>query len=317
MPARRAARAVLALGTCLAALAWQAAVAGPADARGASFREPGGAGRPMVPGEQGTPEPRWRERPPAVNREEPLRPQPDGWRGLPGPSSAAGAERPGAPAGRDGERVREPGRLEPPASAFGPGPREPRLREPGPRGQGPREQGPREPGPGLRERPPAAGRDREAPRGTIVDRPGQLTPDKIERWRRMSPEERERIRERYRQWKALPPERRERLLERRERWRELPEAQRRYLAERGEMYRNAWPEQRRAIDKFFVRWRQIPPERRRALGRRIAEWRQLPAAERDEQLTGWPFYNRLRPDEQRAIRWFLFSGPPAPSPRHE
>ncbi len=81
------------------------------------------------------------------------------------------------------------------------------------------------------------------------------------------------------------------------------------------MYRNAWPEERRVIEKFFVRWRQLPPERRRALKLRIAEWRGLPAAERDERMMDWPFYSRLRPDEQRVIRWFLFSEPQPPPPR--
>ena len=64
-----------------------------------------------------------------------------------------------------------------------------------------------------------------APAGTVQDRPersrqggllfaraGEITPEKLERWRSMPPEEREKIRERYRRWKSLPPERRERIL---------------------------------------------------------------------------------------------------------
>ena len=164
--------------------------------------------------------------------------------------------------------------------------------------------------PGWRERPPAM-RDR-VPQRTNPAQPGRLSPEKIERWRRMSPEEQDRIRERYRQWKALPPERRERLMERTRRWRELPEGDRRYLMQRREMYRNARPEQKQAIDKFVVRWRQLPPDRRRELKSRIAEWRGLPAAERGDRMQDWSFYRRLRPDEQRVIRWYLFSEPPPP-----
>lgn len=162
-------------------------------------------------------------------------------------------------------------------------------------------------GAGRQERPTVA--EGRVPRGTIRERPGQVTPERIERWRRMSPEEREQIRERYRRWKDLPPERRERSLERSRRWRELPERDRRFLRERREMYRNAWPDEKRVIDKFFVRMRQLPPERRRALQRRIAEWRELPAAERDERLMDWPFYGSLRPEEQGVIRRYLFSEP--------
>ena len=60
--------------------------------------------------------------------------------------------------------------------------------------------------------PVAAGETR--PRGGRPDRyeaaprPGEITPERLERWRMKTPEERERIRERYRQWKELPPERR-------------------------------------------------------------------------------------------------------------
>lgn len=170
-------------------------------------------------------------------------------------------------------------------------------------------------GPGSHDR--AAVADGRVPGGAIVAQPGRVTPEKVERWRRMPPDQRERIRERYRRFKDLPPERRERYMDRSRRWRELPERERRFLRERREMYRNAWPDEKRAIDKFFGRLRQLPPDDRRTLKRRIAEWRALPAAERDEQLAGWPFYNRLRPDERKVIRRFLFSEPPPPPPPRE
>ncbi|HZD54804.1 MAG TPA: DUF3106 domain-containing protein, partial [Candidatus Aquicultoraceae bacterium] len=50
-----------------------------------------------------------------------------------------------------------------------------------------------------------------AARGDGGGRPapaGDVTPEKVERWRKMTPGERDRIRERYRRWKELPPERR-------------------------------------------------------------------------------------------------------------
>jgi len=153
------------------------------------------------------------------------------------------------------------------------------------------------------------------PEGIQKTRPGEITPDRLERWRQMTPEERERVRERYRRWKELPPEQQERILERRRRWRELPESERNYLRERREIYRNAWPEEKAVINKFFRRWRELPPERRQALKRKFVEWRVMPAAERDEQMMNWPFYRNLPPDDQRVIRRFLFSEPvPQPSP---
>lgn len=145
-------------------------------------------------------------------------------------------------------------------------------------------------------------------------RPGEVTPERMERWRRMSPEERERVRERYHRWKELPQEQKERILDRRRRWRELPESERNYLRGRREIYRNAWPDEKAAIRKFFGNWKELPPERRQALKRRIAEWRGMPAAERDEQMMNWSFYRKLSPGEQRAVQRFLFSEPPQRPP---
>lgn len=145
-------------------------------------------------------------------------------------------------------------------------------------------------------------------------RPGEITPDKVERWRRMTPEERERIRERYHRWKELPPEQRERILERKRRWRELPESERNFLRERREIYRNAWPEEQKVIKRFFQRWRELPPEHRQSMRRKFAQWRGMPASEREEQMMNWSFYRQLSPGEQQVIQRFLFSEPLPHSP---
>jgi len=143
---------------------------------------------------------------------------------------------------------------------------------------------------------------------------GKVTPEKLERWRSMPPEKKERIRKSYRWWKDLPPERRERILEHERRWGNLPGQQKRFLRQRREIYRNAQPEERRAIKKFFRSWRELSHERRHALRRDMAEMKDLPATERDERLMRWPFYSRFSPDERKAVNRFLFSEPP-PGPK--
>jgi hypothetical protein len=150
--------------------------------------------------------------------------------------------------------------------------------------------------------------------GRRVAQAGEVTPEKIQRWRNMTPEDRERIRERYRRWKELPPERKARILERRRRWRGLPEGQRHFLKQRREIYRNAGPQEKRAIEKFAREWRDLPPEQRRALRGRLAEWRDLPEDRRDERMMEWPFYRRFSPDERKAVSRFLFSHP-SPGPK--
>ena len=136
---------------------------------------------------------------------------------------------------------------------------------------------------------------------------GPISPERLERWRAMPPEERERIRERYRRWKELPPEKRERILERQRRWRELPEEQRRYLKERRELFTDAGPEDRVVVRKFFARMRSLPPEVRGAERQKVREWRSLPPGEREKAMGSWPFYRELSDRERGTLRWFLFA----------
>lgn len=152
--------------------------------------------------------------------------------------------------------------------------------------------------------------------GPEVARPGIVTPENLERWRSMTPEEREKIRRRYHRWKDLSPERRERILERRKRWRALTEEQRRSLMQRREIYRSAPPEEKRVIEKLFHYWRGLPPERRHAMRRDLADMGNLPASDRNERLMGWPFYRRLSPGERKAITPFLFPNP-QPGPERD
>ncbi len=153
------------------------------------------------------------------------------------------------------------------------------------------------------------------PGTAFADVPARVSPERLERWRAMPPEERERIRERYRRWKELPPEKRERILERHRRWRELPEEQRRYLKERREMLNDAGPEDRVVVRKFFARMRSLPPEARGAERQKIREWRSLPPGEREEAISAWPFYRGLSDRERGVLRWFLFARPGERPPR--
>jgi len=133
--------------------------------------------------------------------------------------------------------------------------------------------------------------------------------ERLERWRSMSPEERDRIRERYLRWKELSPEKQERILERNRRWRELPEEQRSYLKDRRELLKDAGPEEREVVDKFFARMRSLPHKSRHHLKRKIWGWRSLSPEEREKEMLSWPFYRELSAPERDTLRWFLFAGP--------
>jgi len=164
---------------------------------------------------------------------------------------------------------------------------------------------------------PARAAGEQAAESISPDRPrGEpLSPERLERWRSMSPEERDRIRERYRRWKELSPEQQERIRERKRRWRELPEEQRSYLRDRRELMKDAGPEDRVVVRKFFDRMHSLPPGVRSAARQKIWEWRSLPPGEREEAMRSWPFYCDLSEPERGTLRWFLFARPGERPPR--
>jgi hypothetical protein len=96
------------------------------------------------------------------------------------------------------------------------------------------------------------------PGGAEADR------DKLEqRWQRMTPEEKQEMRERFQRWQNLPPEQKEEIKRKLDTWRKLP------------------PEQKEQIRRNFERWRQLPPEQRERLRERWQQWRDLPPEQRE------------------------------------
>jgi hypothetical protein len=60
--------------------------------------------------------------------------------------------------------------------------------------------------------------------------------DRLERWQRMTPQEKQELRDRFQRWQNLPPEQKEELKRKLETWRNLP------------------PEQKATIRRNFERW---------------------------------------------------------------
>lgn len=82
-----------------------------------------------------------------------------------------------------------------------------------------------------------------------------------ERWKKLSPKQREKVRERYEKLEKLPPEEQARVRKNLERWQKLS------------------PDQRKAARKSYKRWRELPPEKRDELRER---WRELTPEQRKD-----------------------------------
>ncbi|RMG57512.1 MAG: DUF3106 domain-containing protein, partial [Deltaproteobacteria bacterium] len=88
-------------------------------------------------------------------------------------------------------------------------------------------------------------------------------PETREWWRRLPPERKRRIIERYRRWKNLPPQVRRRILRKYRKFRNLPPEKKRRLLRRWKKLRKLPPGQRKKVLEFARRFRQLPPEKKK------------------------------------------------------
>jgi len=87
---------------------------------------------------------------------------------------------------------------------------------------------------------------------TIAQNPYAPVPyDRYQEWERLSPQEREQLRQRWRYYQNLPPQERQLLKRRYEEWRKLP------------------PEDQRVIKEKLRRWKELSPEEQEAIRQRF------------------------------------------------
>ena len=95
----------------------------------------------------------------------------------------------------------------------------------------------------------------------------------IQRWRRLSPEEREKVLRNYQRWLDLPPKRQEELRYEFEDWRYMPEKKREKLKKRYEEFRRLPPEERRQWREKYNEHYKLSPEEKKALRERLKKKR--------------------------------------------
>ena len=134
------------------------------------------------------------------------------------------------------------------------------------------------------------------PFGRPPRRPGmRRRPPAFERWRQLSPEERQRAIEK------LPPERRRRLQEQFDRLDHMPEQQRRWLEQRYERFRNLPPERQQRIREVYQRMRDLPEDRQWMVHREFRHLMNLTESERQERIESEEFRDRFTNDERRML----------------
>jgi Protein of unknown function (DUF3106) len=153
---------------------------------------------------------------------------------------------------------------------------------------------------GLAALLPAAGvfaQDRPAePRSAKRAAKEKANATPLERWSRMTPEERQRA------LAKLPPERRRELQQKLQQYRSLPPAERQQLREKYQAFSQLPPEQQNHARDLFRQFNSLPEDRRPIVRQEYEQLRSMPESERAARVNSEAFRSRFTPGEQQMLQ---------------
>jgi hypothetical protein len=126
--------------------------------------------------------------------------------------------------------------------------------------------------------------------------PAERAKNPIERWNRMSPEQRER------ELAKLPPERARQIRERIRRYNQLPPREKAAVDEGYRKFAQLPPDKQEIVRQSMREFRQLPMDRRPLVRREIGRLRLLPEAQREAGMNSEEFQSRFSPRERQIIR---------------
>jgi len=130
------------------------------------------------------------------------------------------------------------------------------------------------------------------------DRPAAQQPaaNPIDRWNRMTPEQRER------ELAKLPPARARLIRQRIWRYNHMRPEERQALRERYQTFAQLPPEKQQLVRQRLREYRELPAARQSLVHREVAQLRALPDAQRQARMNGDEFVGRFSPQERQIIR---------------
>jgi hypothetical protein len=131
------------------------------------------------------------------------------------------------------------------------------------------------------------------------DRPAAQTQppvNSIDRWNRMSPEERER------ELAKLPPARARLIRQRIRRYNQMHPEEQQALRERYQVFSQLPPQKQQIVRQRWAEFRRLPVERRPIVHGEVEQIRLLPDAQRQAAMNSNDFRIRFSPQEQQIIR---------------
>jgi len=165
--------------------------------------------------------------------------------------------------------------------------------QPNPKGGGHPAVAPKSPKPSQARPPAAAGQQ-----GRGQGRAGSPQ-DPVDRFMKMSPEQREKA------LSKLPPQRRENIERRLNELEKLPPEARTRLMNAAEMLRAMPPERQQMVRQALRRFQQMPEERHAVVQTEMQKMEPLTDEQRRERMNSEEFRNRYTPAEQQMMRNML------------
>ena len=134
----------------------------------------------------------------------------------------------------------------------------------------------------------------EEPAGNRAAEDQGPSPAQVERWRSMTPDQREAWRKRLEKFRSLPP------------------GQQESLRERFQHFRSMTPQDRDALRKNYQRFNRLPADERTVLLRRYEKWRNIPESQRENLRQQLRRLRRMDPVRRQRVmenleRWMNMS----------
>ena len=118
-----------------------------------------------------------------------------------------------------------------------------------------------------------------------------VSKEALDKWKSLSPQEKEKLRERYRKFKALSPEAREKLIVNSKRFKNLNPDQKQRVLANFKRFENMTPEQRQRMRERHQKWKLLTPQQRQNIREKIRDRRES----KQERFENRPDLNGSRP----------------------
>jgi hypothetical protein len=104
-------------------------------------------------------------------------------------------------------------------------------------------------------------------------------------------------------WKNMSPQERQRVLQNEDRLRRLPPAQQQVLRDRAQVWNRMTPQQRDHIrTDVLPRWRQMPSDRKQAIRSRLRVLQNMPESARNQRLSDPNFTRGMSEEDRSTLR---------------